>query len=82
MSLWLDTSGQSSLAIAICDRCKMKRSITEMQPDPNAPGVFVCEHGCIDDYDPWRLPAREPEDITLEHPRPDLSLVTTVANPA
>ncbi len=82
MSLYLDTTGLASLAIAVCDRCKMKRPIVEMSPDPNQPGVFVCEHGCVDVYDPWRLPAREPEDISLEHPRPDLPLATTVQNPA
>jgi hypothetical protein len=74
MSIWLDTRGYTSLAVAVCDRCKMKRSITELVSDPNAPGTYVCQRDCVDQYDPWRLPAREPEDITLEHPRPDLPL--------
>jgi len=81
MSLWLNTEGLTSLAIAICDRCKMKRPIVDMYSDPNQPGVFACID-CIDEFDPWRLPARESEDITLEHPRPDLDISTTVANPA
>lgn len=80
MSVYLDTRGQGSIAIAICDRCKMKRSITELVSDPNSPGVRVCGtpiHGkrqCVDDYDPWRLPARRPETITLQYPRPDVPL--------
>jgi hypothetical protein len=75
MSRWLDTTGLTSIAVAVCDRCKMKRPIVEMSSDPNEPGVFVCgdtSEGCLDEFDPWRLPAREPEDITLQHPRPDL----------
>jgi len=82
MSKWLNTRGMTNLATAQCDRCHMKRPYSELSPDPNSPGVFVCERGCSDEFDPWRLPARYPEDITLDHPRPDLSLATTVANPA
>ena len=76
MSKWLDTRGLTSIAIGVCDRCKMKRPLVDLVSDPNSPGVFACQDTCVDLYDPWRLPAREPEDITLEHPRPDLSSST------
>jgi hypothetical protein len=81
MSLWLDTTGLSSLAIGICGRCSKKFPILELFPDPNSPGLRVCSDD-LDVLDPWRLPARQTEDITVTHPRPDSSLVTTVANPA
>jgi len=80
MSLWLDTRGKTSLAIAICDRCKMKASVTDMVPDPNSPGVYAHAY-CIDQYDPWRLPPRETEDITVSHPRPDLPLSAPTVMP-
>lgn len=28
----------------------------------------------LDQYDPWRLAARQTENITLRHPRPDVSV--------
>lgn len=72
MSLYLDTRGLSQVAIAVCDRCKMKRSITELIADPNISGLRVCkDRGCADQLDPWRLPARSSEDISLQYPRPD-----------
>ena len=79
MSVWLNTRGFTSLAVAICDRCKMKRPISALGSDPNSPGIFACLNGCIDEYDPWRLPARYAEEITLDHPRPDLPLVFSSA---
>jgi hypothetical protein len=60
---------------AICDRCKCRRAITQLVADPNSPGLRVCEDGCVDQYDPWRLPARRPENITLRYPRPDVPLI-------
>ncbi len=41
----------------------------DLRQDPNTK-VWVCE-SCVDLYDPWRLPARNPENISLDHPRPD-----------
>ena len=38
--------------------------------DPNAPGLRVCFED-RDQLDPWRLPPRSPDRITLDHPRPD-----------
>jgi hypothetical protein len=74
MPRFLDTRGLSDLAIAVCDRCKMKRAHAEMRPDPNFPGLQVCGQGCADDKDPYRLPARKTEKITIRFPRPDESV--------
>lgn len=74
MGLFLNTRGLSSLAIAICDRCKMKRPYVDLGSDPNFPGLRVCDQGCKDDFDPYRLPARKTEKINLRFPRPDVSV--------
>ena len=74
MGLFLDTRGYSDLAIAICDRCKMKRPHAVMQNDPNFPGLRVCDQGCADQFDPYRLPARKTERITIRFPRPDANI--------
>lgn len=42
-------------------------------PDPNYPGLMVCEAD-RDEYDPYRLPARQTERINLEFVRPDLPI--------
>jgi hypothetical protein len=76
MPRFLNTEGNASLAIFICDRCKMKRAIVEAMPDPNFPGLKVCQQGCADQIDPYRLPARKTERITLQYPRPDVSVAT------
>lgn len=75
MSVWLDTRGNASLAIAICARCSRKFPIGELMPDPNAPGLMVCSLD-RDIYDPYRLPARQTENIALRYARPD----TDIAN--
>lgn len=73
MSLYLDTRGNTNVAIAVCDRCKLKCAIVDLVPDPNSPGLRVHEH-CKDQFDPWRLPARPPDNLTVNYPRPDLPL--------
>lgn len=80
MSLYLNTRGKTSVAIAICDRCRMKRSITKLVADSNAPGLRVCGDTCRDVYDPYRLPARRTENITLQYPRPDVNLTGVTSN--
>ena len=77
MPKFLDTTGNSSIAIFICARCKMKRPIIEAQPDPNFPGLIVCQQGCADEKDPYRLPARKTERINLRYPRPDVTVADT-----
>jgi hypothetical protein len=70
-SKWLDTRGNNVISIAICDRCKMKRAYSDIIPDGNIPGIRVCIYGCSDQFDPYRLPARQPEKISIRFPRPD-----------
>lgn len=74
MPKFLDTTGNSDIAIFVCDRCKMKRAHSEARNDPNFPGLLVCGQGCADEKDPYRLPARQTERITIRFPRPDLPL--------
>jgi hypothetical protein len=73
MPLYLNTQGNSSLGIGICDRCAKKFPIGELHEDRNTPGLLVCEKD-NDDFDPWRLPARQPDRITLPHYRPDVDI--------
>lgn len=77
MPRFLDTRGNAVIAIFICDRCRMKRPIIEAMPDPNFPGLKVCQQGCADEKDPYRLPARKTERITLQFPRPDVSVAAS-----
>jgi hypothetical protein len=73
MPVYLDTRGNSVLSVAICDRCSRKFAYTELMPDPNFPGMRVCKDD-LDKFDPWRLPARQTENIALRFARPDLSV--------
>ena len=74
MPIFLDTTGLTSLAIAVCDRCKMKRAYVDLRPDGNSPGLRVCGEGCWDTLDPYRLAARKTERINLRFARPDVSV--------
>lgn len=83
MPLFLNTQGLTSLAIGICDRCKMKVPLVTLASDPNFPGLRVCENrGCMDQKDPYRLPARQTERINLRFPRPDVSVAADPAAPS
>ena len=73
MPVFLNTRGRSTVAIAICGRCSRKFPYDELQPDPNYPGLRVCKDD-LDEYDPYRLPARQTENIALRFPRPDTPL--------
>lgn len=73
MSVYLDTRGNSVLSVAVCDRCSRKFAYVDLMPDPNFPGMRVCKDD-LDNFDPWRLPARQTENITLRFPRPDVSV--------
>jgi hypothetical protein len=75
MPVWLDTSKNSVIAIGVCDRCSRKMAYVDLFPDPNFPGMRVCEVD-RDAYDPWRLPALQTENIALRFPRPDQPLYT------
>lgn len=74
MPTFLNTRGRSTLAIGICARCSRKFPLDDLQPDPNFPGLRVCRAD-LDQYDPYRLPPRQSEDISLRFPRPDVPLV-------
>jgi len=64
--------------VGICGRCSRKFSLDDLYSDPNYPGLKVCKVD-VDDYDPYRLPARQPEKISLLFARPDTPIET---NPA
>jgi hypothetical protein len=40
----------------------------------------VCNEGCADQFDPYRLPARKTERITIRFPRPDVSVAVNPNN--
>jgi hypothetical protein len=75
MSVYLDTRGKTTLAIGICGRCSRKFSLDDLYSDPNYPGLKVCLED-RDEYDPYRLPARQPEKIALLFARPDTPIGT------
>lgn len=75
MSVFLDPSGQSTYGIAICGRCSRKMLLSELSPDPNYPGLMVCEED-RDEYDPYRLAPRRPDQIVLPFNRPDTPINT------
>lgn len=68
----VNTKG-GTVAIAVCDRCKMKMPYSELRPDGNSPGLRVCS-ACCDVKDPYRYPARQTENVALRYPRPDEDL--------
>lgn len=73
MPYWVDTQGKTKVAIGICGRCSRKMAYSDMVEDPNFPGLWVCKED-QDVLDPYRLPARESENIALDHPRPDVDI--------
>lgn len=72
MSLYLPVKAKGTVAICVCPRCQKKMYYSDLKQDPNNKNWY-CE-GCVDIYDPWRLPARRTEEIGLQHPRPDVKL--------
>lgn len=70
MSVFLNTEGKSNLAVAICDRCRLRGPNADMVQDGDKPGLWVHAH-CADGIDPWKLPPRQSEDVSVPHPRPD-----------
>lgn len=73
--LYLDVEGQSTFGIGICGRCSRKMLLAELQPDPNYPGLMVCEED-RDQYDPYRLAPRKEDQIILPFNRPDTPINT------
>lgn len=70
---FLDTTGNQTLGIGICGRCSFKFPLHMLLPDPNVPGLMVCEAD-RDDYDVYRLPARQADVVNLPFVRPDVPL--------
>jgi hypothetical protein len=78
MPVYLSTRGKTTLGIGICGRCSRKFSLDDLHSDPNYPGLMVCDAD-RDDYDPYRLPARQPDNIVLLFARPDTPIGTDPA---
>lgn len=79
MPVFLNTLGRSTLGIGICDRCKFKFPLEELQPDPNIPGLRVCAKDA-DQFDPWRLPALQDDRLVLPFVRPDESIALQLSD--
>lgn len=73
MPVFIDPTGQPTYGIGICARCSRKFPLAELHPDPNSPGLMVCDVD-TDQFDPYRLAPRQTEDITLPFTRPDVKL--------
>lgn len=73
MPIYIDPTGESTYGIGLCARCSRKFPLAQLRPDPNSPGLMVCDDDA-DEFDPYRLPARQTENITLPFTRPDLPL--------
>jgi hypothetical protein len=80
LSEYLDTVGNNVIGIGLCARCGLKFALDDLASDPNYPSLRCCKDD-LDDYDPYRLPPRAVEDVTLEWPRPDYHLETTSVAP-
>jgi hypothetical protein len=73
MPIYLDTRGRSTLGIGICARCSTKMSLEDLHPDPNSPGLYVCDED-RDELDKYRLPCIPADRINLPFTRPDVPL--------
>lgn len=72
MPLYLPVNMKGNVAIAICQRCQRKMQYDELYQDPNNMNWYCRED--VDELDPYRKPQRRTEDISLQHPRPDVPL--------
>lgn len=75
---FIDPTGQPTYGIGICARCSRKFPLAELSPDPNYPGLMVCAED-KDEYDPYRLAPRKPDQIVLPFVRPDTPVNTRPA---
>lgn len=71
--LFLDTTGNPTLGVGICDRCKRKFPIGELRPDRDSPGLLVCRDD-NDELDRYKLPPRKTEQVALRQIRPDTDI--------
>jgi len=72
---FLDPTGQPTFGIGICARCSRKMPLASLHSDPNYPNLMVCDED-TDQYDPYRLAPRRPDQIVLPFTRPDVPLTT------
>ena len=72
---FLNTTGNQTLGIGICQRCQFRFPLHMLQDDPNIPNFKVCAAD-RDDFDPYRMVARPADKIQLPFVRPDVALVT------
>jgi hypothetical protein len=75
MSIYLDVRGQPTYGIGICARCSRKMLLADLHPDPNYPNLMVCDED-TDQYDPYRLAPRRPDQVVLPFTRPDVPINT------
>lgn len=75
MPMYIARMVGGTFAVAICDRCGTKHPYAALRADGNSPGLRVCEK-CWDEKDPYKLPARQTENISLRYPRPEKNLAT------
>ena len=75
MPIYLNTTGNPTLGVAVCDRCRKKFPLGALRADPNAPGLMVCDAD-RDQFDPYRLPPRQAENITLPFVRREFDIAT------
>ncbi len=73
MAKFIDTRGNATVSVGICDRCHKKFPYDELSADRNSPGLRVCAAD-NDERDPYRRAPRKPEKLTLRYPRPDTDL--------
>lgn len=72
--LFLDTSRDTVIGVAECDRCHFKFKTVDLMPDGNYPGLMVCRWD-RDQLDPYRLPPPPPDKWNLPFVRPDVPLL-------
>ena len=77
MSIFQNTTGNPTLGVGVCDRCRKKFPIGELTPDRDSPGLMVCRKD-NDEVDRYKLPARTPESVTLRKIRLDVDISDSV----
>ncbi len=76
---FLNTTGNQTLGIGICQRCSFKFPLHMLMQDPNIPGFLVCAAD-RDDFDPYRMSPRPADIVQLPFVRPDVALTTPLAD--
>lgn len=76
---------KGTYSVGICGRCNSKVPYPELREDGNIPGFYVCQDpGCYDNLNPYKKAPRQPDNIGLQHPRPDIPVTpepTVLADP-